>query len=767
MLSNKFICAVNETSSFEKPLPSPYLRKVFSLGFRPSHAEITICGLGFYRLFINGKEITKGDLAPYISEPNDLVYYDKYDITELLPKGESCIGIQLGTGFRDSFAAFPWCFEKIAGRGPVCTALHLEAEGDGKSFSLEADESFKTHPSPCYFNEWRMGCRYDARNEIPLWNTPNFDDSDWENAVSIPAPKGRAVLCPVKLHKISEIKPVSVKKLDVTYYAHKTTAPDSEPCEWSRVEGGYLFDFGVVTTGKTVLKINGIRGQEIKIHHADFTIGNGITVRNIVPMTDGVPVDEHLRYTQTDTYICKGGEEIFDPHFKLDCFRWCLVEGLKDSQITPELITFVEESAIFDIKSGFSCSSEVLNKLFDNVLRSNRSNMIYYPSDCPHRERNGWTGDASVSAEQFMLTYDCRRVLSEWLRNVRAAQLEDGVIPPIIPGGVAFMWGNGPAWDMVITELPFQMYKYTGDLSVITDNAEMINRYFIFVGKIMNEEGLCDYGLGDWCCPQQARDGNIPAPLIFTSSASLYDLANKAAFMFNRAGLAEYEKNARDFAEKIRATIREKLIDFDTMTVIGDCQTSQAYAIGVGIFNEEEIPAAAERLVSIIHRDGDENESGILGLRYMYHILSNIGYTDLAYKLVTSEKPSSFGYWIKNGATTMWEGFVPVTAEYVNSRNHHFFGDIASWLIQDIAGLRVNPDVSGKESCVICPHFPSELDFAEAHYDFTAGRVTVRWDRGDDGITVKVSAPESLPCSFSFKDILLPVCGEFEYTVNC
>ena len=146
--------------------------------------------MGFYELYINGKNITKGPLAPYISNPEDVLYYDNYDITEHLNEGENVIGVLLGNGFRNAYGAFIWDFDKWEHRGTVTFALCMEAENEEKSFSLEADESFKTHPSPILYDDERMGYCYDARLEIPHWNETKFDDSNWFNSFVEKTPKG-------------------------------------------------------------------------------------------------------------------------------------------------------------------------------------------------------------------------------------------------------------------------------------------------------------------------------------------------------------------------------------------------------------------------------------------------------------------------------------------------------------------------------------------------------------------------------------------------
>lgn len=199
-LSNQFIKANDEICDLGHLVPTPCFRKSFILESIPQKAQLTICGLGFYELYINGKDITKGLMAPYISNTEDLCYYDSYDLSGLLHEGENVIGVILGNGFRNAYGGFIWDFQKSTQRGPVTLALCLEAsfigaDGEEHSLKLEADETFKTHPSPILYNDERLGYCYDARNEIPGWKEAGFDDSSWAPALRERTPKGLPRLC--------------------------------------------------------------------------------------------------------------------------------------------------------------------------------------------------------------------------------------------------------------------------------------------------------------------------------------------------------------------------------------------------------------------------------------------------------------------------------------------------------------------------------------------------------------------------------------------
>ena len=754
-LSERFIIANKELCDFENFVPAPYFRKSFQLDFEPQKAEITICGLGFYECYINGTPITKGALAPYISNTDDVCYYDNYDITKLLKKGKNAIGVILGNGMRNAYGGFIWDFDKAESRGPVTLALNLEAEGEGKTLEFCADESFKTHPSPILYNDLRMGYCYDAGLEIPEWNKPEFDDSLWSNAIIGETPKGLKKLCTVEpIAKIKEIYPVKIKKFARLAFAYEDTKPKALPRQETMRENVYVFDFGVNTAGVTRLKINGNPGQKITIRHGEHLQDGRFSVNTTCFLQNNRPpehISRYLNYGQTDVFICKGGEEIFEPKFKYDGFRYAYVEGLLDQQIESDTLVCVEMNSNLTEKCSFHCSDERLNRLQENCRRSDLSNFYYFPTDCPHREKNGWTGDIQVSAEHMLLNLTAETSLREWLLSLRLSQSKSGNFEGFVPSAKIGYY-CGPCWDSVSIYLPYYLYKYTGDKSVILENAEMMMRYLEYTTTIKNEQGVITSGLGDWVDPfRHYNNGKTAAPVEVTSTLTVYDITKKAVFLFGQAGLLEFAKKAKKIEVSTYTAIRQHLIDLNTMTVLGNCQTSQAMGIAFGLFEEYELATAKKRLIQIIHAAGDINTCGMVGLRYIYHVLADMGEAELAYKIITSNARSCYGYMLDNGATTMWESFRPIDNDAVDSRNHHFLGDISSWFIQALAGLKPNPNMDNTQNFEISPCFIEQLNFANACYQSDFGKVSSSWKREGEKIKLNVILPKNINADIVIK----------------
>ena len=712
----QFIAATPNYCTFEHYVSAPCLRKSFELKELPVSAEIMICGLGFYDLYINGERITKGALAPYISAPDDVIYYDRYVMTDKLKIGENVIGVILGNGMQNSFGGYVWGFDKARWRNAPEVALNLKITNKtGEPISIQSDESFKVSSSPIYFDDLRCGEYYDARNEQLGWEKTGFDDTEWSSAIKAPLPKGEPCLCEAEPIVVGgELKPVSITKQGKNY----------------------LYDFGVNCAGVCRISVNGDPGQKISLEHGENLVDGRLDLKNIQFEPDG--------YVQKDIYICRGGSnEIYVPRFTYHGFRYVLVTGITEEQATKELLTYLVMSSDLKEAGGFECSDPTANALQTMTRRSTLSNFYYFPTDCPHREKNGWTGDASVSAEHTLLNLTPEKSYHEWLKNIRKSQNEQGALPGIIPtGGWGFEWGNGPAWDSVLVNLPYYTYLYRNDVQILKENATAIFRYLNYISNHLNGEGLVKLGLGDWCEPGCDADKPV-APLEFTDSVISMDICEKSAFIFDVLRMELQRQFALALYRQLRANIRKKLIDFETMTAVGNCQTSQAMAIYYNVFEQGEKQKAFEKLCSLIDGKGNHMHTGILGARVIFHVLTDFGKSDLAFQMITTPDYPSYGNWVARGATSLWEDFQPEGSE-VLSRNHHFFGDISGWFIQCVAGIRFNPNRTNHSEVNIVPSFIPSLEFAKGFYIAPAGRIYTEWKRSNGLIMITIELPKEM-----------------------
>ena len=730
ILSDKFYSFTKEYNTIRDHVAAPMLRKSFTLGPVPEKAEITIAGLGFYVLFVNGKNITKGALAPYISNPDQIIYYDNYDVTQYLTPGENVVGVMLGNGMQDEDTRV-WDFYKNSFRSAPKFAIAFEADG---KLLFEADGGFKGHASPVVFDSLRAGERYDARAEQPGWNAPGFDDSAWGEPFPVPSNAGEKRLCtapPITVYR--EIKPITV---------FRTKA------------NTYLYDFGENNAGTIRLRIRGKKGQTIYIKLGEIANFDGVVQSNI-------SFDENTTpgYIQTVVYTLKGGEEeIYVPHFTYFGFRYAEVEWLRPEQASAELLTYLVMSSRMDDVGSFECSDYIVNRIQQNAVRSNRSNFYYFPTDCPHREKNGWTGDAALSAQQFLMNMDVEDSLVEWLRCICRAQRPDGALPGIIPtGGWGFDWGNGPAWDIALTMLPFMLWRIGGNLDCFRECADNIYRYIGYIPSKLDENGLAHYGLGDWC-EVDGPGGELTTPLVVTDTLTLVNLTFMADKLFAAIGDEKRAATCKKLHDELVAAFRKHLMNDSHTEVVPLSQAGQAMAMYYGAFTKEELPAALEGLKKAIAKYDGHMQVGVIGARALFRVLSNMGETELAFDMITRPDYPSFANHVLTGATTLYEIFRKPTEEFPYSRNmfatgelnagslnHHFWGDVSGWFYEALGGIRINDGLTGHTDVVIDPNFVSKLDYVRATHVFKGiGTLIVEWKRENGAIGLSVTVPAGL-----------------------
>ncbi|MBE6561325.1 MAG: hypothetical protein E7662_09365 [Ruminococcaceae bacterium] len=737
--STSFISTGGVPADYGRHVPSPYFRRAFTLPALTS-AFLTICGTGFYELFVNGKRITRSMLAPYDYNPDEFLFFDRYDLMPHLQVGENVIGIQLGNGTINGFNAFTWNFHRAAFRGVPRTAFSFEAmDTDGQPIVFDASSGFKWHDSPIRCDDLRAGEIYDARFEIPGWCDIGFDDSGWQDAVPAETPRGECRICnvdPIVVTKELPALSVTPASLGARPRINEKLAAIELPEEDALTEG-YLYDFGMNAAGIVRLHIRNARpGQRLILQYGELTDENGnLDIR-------GMYFYPH-RYNCRDVYICKGGEEeIWQPTFTYHGFRYCLVIGLDAEQAQPDLLTYLVSNTSLRQLSEFHCSDETVNKLWDAAIVSDLANFHHVPTDCPHREKNGWTGDMAVSAEQMVLCLSVERNLKEWLRCIRRSMNEAGDLQAIIPGNHSH-YRQGPAWDAVLVQIPYQIWKYRGDTQILRDNATAIMRYLQFLTTITREDGLIERGYGDWCHAGMRSHDKYKAPVAFTATVFAMDICAKAKEIFDAVDMKPQAMFADALYTQFRTDARKQLLHLPTMTAVGNCQATQAMAIFYNLFDEAEKQEAFRKLVAMIEANDEKMDCGILGMRVIYHVLSAYGRTDLAFRMITRPDFPSFGYIIEHGATSLWESFRE-TDWYPDSHNHHFFGDIISWFMQNLLGLQLNPYNRSCNEVRFAPKFIDALDHANGAHRAPAGRIEASWARDAEGILYRVTLPEGM-----------------------
>ena len=324
-----------------------------------------------------------------------------------------------------------------------------------------------------------------------------------------------------------------------------------------------------------------------------------------------------------------------------------------------------------------------------------------------------------------------------WLEAARYAQTPQGELPGVVPTTTwGYEWGNGPVWDSAIVNVPYFVYKYYGRKDIIEENASMIFKYLKYIASKRDEKGLIAIGLGDWWQPGK-KDTLPDSPLVFTDSSQIYQTAVRSAFLFDVLDKKEEVKYALKLAVEMKEAIRNNLIDFDTMTVVGNCQTSQAVAIRMGLFENDEKERAYKKFIEIIEKDNYTINCGMIGLRNIFHLLSENGDIDIALKMITKENAPSNRDMIDRGGTALFESLAPNGVQ--ESQNHHFYGDIINLFITKIVGININPDMKDIHKIKIQPHIPADVNFAKGSYSVGENQLDMEWKKYGDKVRILVN----------------------------
>jgi len=674
--------------------PAPYLRKRFELTAMPENAFLHLCGLGWHELYVNGRKADDRVLAPAVSQFDKHVSYISYDVTSLLKAGKNAITVLLGNGWYNCRTQEVWNFVHAVWLDSPKMLCDLECDG---KIVMSSDDSWKVHPSPILFNQLRNGEKYDARLEISGVYDSDFDDSCWRNADYCNPPGGVIVK--------EEMEPCRIcAKIAGT------------PHEFLTRE--LVYDFGVNLTGWCELEAEGPAGAEIVLIYSERILDNGdITRENISMFIKGGDC-------QTDRYFLKGnGKEVWHPRFTYHGFRYCkvcwYVPDVKVNKLTAHFIhnDFVEIGK-------FESSSKMLNTLQKITRQSYLSNYTGIPTDCPHREKNGWTGDAQLTMETGLWNFDVAKAIAHFEQVLADTQRPNGQLPGIAPAsGWGYNWGSGPAWDIYLFEAPARIALFTGNDALFLRYLPQMELYLDYCRSMAHEGGLVAFGLGDWCCYDHAK---MTPPELTCSAYYFY-----AAKLISR-----YKPEYANTAEAICAAINRKYYKGNGIYANGE-RTAMACALYFGIAEESERSKVADALVMAIRKSKHKAGFGILGAKYIPRALADYGYADDAFQVITQPEFPGWGWWVNHGATSLHESW-----NSSSSLNHIMFGDISAWMYQYAAGIVPLAATPGFSHFRLAPCFINGLDFVRAEHRSPFGMIRVSWKRTANGIEYECEIPK-------------------------
>jgi alpha-L-rhamnosidase len=691
--------------------PAPYFRKNFNISKKIKSARLYIAAAGLYELYLNGDKIGDHRLDPMYTRYDRRLLYVTHDVTQNLQNGENIIGVLLGNGWFNYQSLFRFNQAPWRARPKFCLDLRITYE-DGSIETVTSGNEWKTALSPVIFNSIYTGEHYDARLEKPGWNMPGYNDSSWKKIFHVGAPTQNIesqVLHPIRITE--EIPAKEMVRIDTNTF---------------------LFDFGKNFSGASRIKVSGSAGTTIRLKHAERLDTNGRADQSNIDMFNQSMGGADP--FQTDIFILSGkGEEAFMPRFNYKGFQYVEVTADKPVKLTKDNLTAYFMHSDVPVAGTIKSSNPTLNKIWQAANASYLSNLFGFLTDCPTREKNGWTNDAHVSIETGLFNLDCITIFEKWLVDFKYEQQANGVLPAIVPttDGYGYDWGNGVDLTSSIAIIPWEIYLFYGDSRLLESCYENIRRYVNHINDI-SPSGLTDWGLGDWT-PIKSK-----ATVEFTSSTYFYIdavILSKAAKLFKKQ--TDFEKYTV-LAEKIKNAINKKYLNLESGIYGSGLQTELSMALVWGLVPEGVIGKVAGNLSERVIADDSHIDVGELGTRTILNALSENGYSDLAYKAALRETYPSWGWWIVNGATTLYEYWVLGEKK---SMNHHMFGEISAWFYKGLGGIFPDESNPGFKNVVLKPNFVSGLEEFEASHKGPYGIIISSWKKSGEEILYNVTIP--------------------------
>ena len=749
------------------------LRRKFRTDKKVVEATASVCGLGFYEFSLNGKKVGDSEFAPLWSDYDKSVYYNTYDVTELLQKGENVAGVLLGNGFYNVQGGR---YRKLLisfGAPTLLFSLVINYE-DGTRETIYSDNDWKYDLSPITFNCIYGGEDYDARREQEGWNKIGFNDRQWRPVVVQEAPKGMLrpqKAAPVKIMERYDIQKVTKLTSEQILSACKSTKRTVDP-------SAFVLDMGQNLAGFPEITVRGKRGQKVTLIVAEALTDEGACNQRQTGR------QHYYEYT------LKGeGDETWHPRFSYYGYRYIQVEGavLKGQKNPGKLPVLKNIQSCFVYNSArkvstFECSNPIFNAAHRLIEKAVRSNMQSVFTDCPHREKLGWLEQVHLNGPGLLYNYDLTAFAPQIMRNMADAQHPNGAMPSTAPEYVVFegpgmdAFAESPEWGGALVIFPYMYYETYGDDSLIKKYYQNMRRYIDYLSTRADRH-ILSFGLGDWYDYGDFRAGfsrNTPVPLVATAHyyMSVDYLIKAASIVGNDYDVRYYSSLAYD----IMVAFNERFLNHDTAQYGTGSQCSNALPLFLRLTQSAGHQGIYEmdhrlnrkvfmNLVKDVEAHGNRLTTGDVGNRYLIQTLANYGADELIYKMFNHEEAPGYGFQLKFGATTLTEQWDPRQG---SSWNHFMMGQIDEWFFNSLAGIR--PYVkNGYQIVGIAPKPVGDLKYVKCSYDTPYGVIAVDWTHENGTFTLNLSIPVNttavvtLPGEKAPKEVQ---SGTYQWVVN-
>ncbi|MGN1367406.1 MAG: family 78 glycoside hydrolase catalytic domain [Aristaeellaceae bacterium] len=682
---------------------APTFQKTFRTEKPLVSAVLRMTGLGVYEAVLNGQRISEDVLAPGWTAYKHRLQVQTYDVTALLA-AENTLTVVLGKGWYRS-PLLCWqdgtVQKELMARPAGITAELTLRYADGTAETLCTDESWTVSESPVRFSELYDGEIYDA----------TFAPAEATPAVVFDGPTDTLI----------PQEGLPVREQERVHAARIFTTPKGET----------VIDFGQELTGFLEVRLTASAGDAVDVSFAEVMDQQG---NFYTENYRGAKCQYH--------YTCRDGQQVYKTHLTYYGFRFIRVNSFP-GEVTLDSFTGIAVHSDMKRTGHIATSDPMLNQLFSNIIWGQKSNFVDVPTDCPQRdERLGWTGDAQVFARTACTNFDAEAFFAKWLNDLAADQHADGFLGAVIPDVWTHVGDRGNsscAWGDAATIVPWEVYRAYGNIDLLRRQFPSMCKWVDYIGQASENPPLWTGGWqwGDWLgldSPAGSYKGasrdDFLASAFYAHSTALVIRAGKVL----GADVSAYEA----LYQRIVAAFRAAFPEYRTQT---ECVLAAHFRLA------ENPQQAADQLAQMVRQAGVKLQTGFVGTPYILHVLSDFGYTELAYELLLRREYPSWLYPITKGATTIWEhwdGIMPdggFWSRDMNSYNHYAYGSVADWLYGVAAGIQTAEDAPGYARIRIAPHPTQKLDWLAASIDTRHGRVSVKWTRTASGWRFDIVTP--------------------------
>ena len=703
----------------------PMLRRDFKVEKPLKKATAFVSGLGHFEMHLNGKKVGDHFLDPGWTNYEKYALYVTFDITPYLNEGANACGIMLGNGFyhtpRERYLK---CVVSHGYPKAICK-INLEY-ADGSKAILVTDDSWKTTASPITFSSIYGGENYDARLEQDGWDRPGFDDSLWQQALTVDGPPQLRSQTATPLKIMETIEPKAV-------FQSKT--------------GEWVYDLGQNASGIIRMSVKGTKGQTVQVLPGELMNDDS----TVTQRASGDP----FRFEYT---VSGRDEEAWQPRFTYYGFRYLMLkDAVPQGAPNPNHLPVVTDLQGLHTRNAapqsgtFVCSNDLFNRIFHLIDWSIRSNMASVLTDCPHREKLGWLEVAHLMGSSIHYNYNINRMYNKIIDDMCAAQLPDGLIPDIAPEIVVFRGGfrDSPEWGSASVILPWYLYRWYGDLRPLQANYDVMKRYVEYLTSTADRH-IVSHGLGDWydLGPKPPGVSQLTSKGVTATAIYYYDV-NIMRQAANLLKIPDDEVYFTKLAADIKDAFNREFFKVDTKNYDRGSQAANAMAIYMDLVEPQNRKAVFQNILDDLESRDFALTPGDIGFRYLLRVLEKEGASETIFKINHRDDVPGYGFQLVKGATALTESWAAL--RYV-SNNHCMLGHLMEWFYSGLAGIRQAENSVAYRNIVIRPEPVGDITQASASYESPYGKIVSDWKRDGDSFVLNVEIPANTTALVYFPD---------------